>query len=100
MRTSKIEDELYGFVQWKQRKGYGFTTPEHYHEILEKQLEEYQEHIENGEMDKAMNEMIDTFLLSFEVLYAANCDIEDKLQNRSYDIKQRYDEIIDKYSQE
>ena len=98
----KIENQLIQFVRWKENNEYYFTDLPHYLEILEKQLDELDEHIDNDNIEKAMNEFVDIFLLSFEAIYAHEPveemeGVEMRIRNRSDDIKSRFDEIIEKY---
>jgi hypothetical protein len=101
----KIGNELYKFVRWKETEEYYFTDLEHYHYILQKQLDELDEHIQNGETEKAMNEMADILFLSFEAIYAHEPREEmdgvvSRIRERGKDIRSRFEEIIDKYERD
>lgn len=99
MRLDKI---LLSFVHWKEDEEYYFTDLDHYSYIIRKQLDELDEHIENEETEKAMNELADVFYLSFEAIYAHEPREEidgvySRIWERGEDIKRRFDSIIDKY---
>lgn len=69
--------------------------------IMRKQVEEIDEHLDNGENEKAINEFIDCVLVGQQaVLLATDEDVDEVLMDRIVDIEARVDDVEKSYRDE